>query len=112
MDDFHCSFCGKRRADARHFIAGPRVFICDACVAVCVRIVEKERAAASRGPASAPPDANARPPQPELHCSFCNKPRHSIEQLIHGGSPGHDVYICNECLALSAEIVGVEMATQ
>ena len=31
MDDFHCSFCGKRRREVRKLISGPRVFICDDC---------------------------------------------------------------------------------
>jgi ClpX C4-type zinc finger len=39
----HCSFCGKARAEVRHLIAGPNVFICDDCVELCQRIVEGEQ---------------------------------------------------------------------
>ena len=42
MDDFHCSFCGKRRREVRKLISGPRVFICDECVALCNEILSKE----------------------------------------------------------------------
>ena len=42
MDDFHCSFCGKRRREVRKLISGPRVFICDECVALCNDIIAKE----------------------------------------------------------------------
>jgi len=28
-----CSFCGKGEPEVRKLIAGPRVYICDACVA-------------------------------------------------------------------------------
>jgi ATP-dependent Clp protease ATP-binding subunit ClpX len=45
MDDFHCSFCGKRRREVRKLISGPRVFICDECVALCNDILAKEEAA-------------------------------------------------------------------
>src|SRR5262249_35711448 len=34
--DFHCSFCGRARADVKSLISGPRVFICDACYAASV----------------------------------------------------------------------------
>src|SRR5258706_3302783 len=44
MDDFHCSFWGKRRGEVRKLIAGPRVFICDECVALCNDIIAKEEA--------------------------------------------------------------------
>src|SRR6187401_3836067 len=45
MDDFHCSFCGKRRREVRKLISGPRVFICDECVGLCNDILAKEEAA-------------------------------------------------------------------
>ena len=35
-----CSFCGKAQAEVRKLIAGPTVFICDECVAVCVDIMK------------------------------------------------------------------------
>ncbi len=44
MDDFHCSFCGKRRREVRKLISGPRVFICDECVGLCNDILAKEEA--------------------------------------------------------------------
>jgi ATP-dependent Clp protease ATP-binding subunit ClpX len=37
-----CSFCGKSHAEVRKLIAGPGVYICDNCVAVCMRVLEKE----------------------------------------------------------------------
>ena len=42
MDDFHCSFCQKRRREVRKLISGPRVFICDECVNVCKKILDEE----------------------------------------------------------------------
>jgi hypothetical protein len=39
----HCSFCSKSQHDVRALIAGPAVFICDECVALCDDIVENEK---------------------------------------------------------------------
>lgn len=37
-----CSFCGKSHAEVRKLIAGPGVYICDACVGVCKQVLDKE----------------------------------------------------------------------
>ena len=34
-----CSFCGKGKGDVEKLIAGPRVFICNECVNLCIEIV-------------------------------------------------------------------------
>ena len=41
-DLLKCSFCGKMQKQVRKLIAGPGVFICDECIALCVEIVEEE----------------------------------------------------------------------
>src|SRR5215813_7481530 len=35
-----CSFCGKSNKEVARLIGGPGVYICDACVSVCNRILE------------------------------------------------------------------------
>lgn len=35
-----CSFCGKSQHEVKKLIAGPAVFICDACVGLCVTIID------------------------------------------------------------------------
>jgi ATP-dependent Clp protease ATP-binding subunit ClpX len=37
-----CSFCGKRKGQCDKLIAGPGVYICNECVAVCDDIVSIE----------------------------------------------------------------------
>ncbi len=37
-----CSFCGKPQAVATRLIAGSGVYICDACVRLCMSIIEDE----------------------------------------------------------------------
>ncbi|HTI73122.1 MAG TPA: ClpX C4-type zinc finger protein, partial [Candidatus Limnocylindria bacterium] len=37
-----CSFCGKPKNEVKKLIAGPGVYICDNCVAVCKSVLDKE----------------------------------------------------------------------
>jgi hypothetical protein len=34
-----CSFCGKLEDEVKKLVAGPDVYICDACVHVCTRLM-------------------------------------------------------------------------
>jgi ATP-dependent Clp protease ATP-binding subunit ClpX len=38
-----CAFCGRPRSAVRKLVAGPGVFICDRCIAVCRRLLADER---------------------------------------------------------------------
>ena len=49
-----CSFCGKRQEQVRRLVAGPGVYICDQCIALCNQIMneappETPEAASSKG---------------------------------------------------------------
>ena len=46
-----CSFCRKPNTEVRRLVAGPGVFICDGCVALCAQLVD--------GPPSATPQLAA-----------------------------------------------------
>jgi ATP-dependent protease Clp ATPase subunit len=35
-----CSFCLKPNTEARRLVAGPGVFICDGCVALCAQLID------------------------------------------------------------------------
>lgn len=37
-----CSFCGKASEEVNKLIAGPGIYICDGCVQLCNKILEKE----------------------------------------------------------------------
>ena len=43
----------------------------------------------------------------QLRCSFCGKPQDQVKKLI----AGPDVYICDECVALCADIVDEDVET-
>src|SRR5688572_17678179 len=51
-----CSLCNKKQGDVRKLIAGPRVFICEECVSVCVDIIKDDAVAEA---ARSNPDAHA-----------------------------------------------------
>ncbi len=35
----YCSFCRKSQTEVKKLIAGPAVFICDACITLCAQII-------------------------------------------------------------------------
>ncbi|EKD74935.1 MAG: hypothetical protein ACD_44C00289G0001 [uncultured bacterium] len=38
----HCSFCGKSQREVKKLIAGPSVYVCDECIALCNDIIQEE----------------------------------------------------------------------
>jgi hypothetical protein len=46
MKNLYCSFCLKPRKEVKQLIAGPGVHICDACVALCDRLLTGKPTAA------------------------------------------------------------------
>ncbi|MDO4669919.1 MAG: ATP-dependent Clp protease ATP-binding subunit ClpX [Aerococcus sp.] len=40
----HCSFCGKSQEQVEKIIAGPDVYICNECVALCQQIIDEDKA--------------------------------------------------------------------
>jgi hypothetical protein len=44
---YRCSFCGKSQTEVKTLVAGPGVFICDECVALCQAIIAKKAATQS-----------------------------------------------------------------
>jgi ATP-dependent Clp protease ATP-binding subunit ClpX len=45
----YCSFCGKSQHEVKKLIAGPSVFVCDECIALCNDIIKEETQAAALG---------------------------------------------------------------
>jgi ATP-dependent protease Clp ATPase subunit len=89
-------------------ISGPRVFICNECVALCVAILEKEKVAEADG-ASSDASVESKPPKDvQLHCSFCGRRQAEVKQLIAGPT----VFICDTCIALCLDIMAEEAAAQ
>jgi len=49
-----CSFCGKGAAEVSKLVAGPRVFICDSCIAEASRLMSDPSIGASAQSQPAP----------------------------------------------------------
>jgi ATP-dependent Clp protease ATP-binding subunit ClpX len=46
----HCSFCGKDETQVAKLVAGPKVYICDACVATARNIMDNSNGGDSSTP--------------------------------------------------------------
>ena len=65
QDPLFCSFCKKTQHDVEKLIAGPDVYICDACVAACQELIAAERDRHSvTGPGRSTPPARRPLPTP------------------------------------------------
>ncbi len=96
---YRCSFCGKSKDHVQRLIAGPGVYICDECIALCDGILQEEG------------QQRERPMTRETtsyRCSFCGKNQEQGRRLIAG--PGR-VYICQQCIALCNRIIEDEGQT-
>jgi len=89
--DAVCTWCGRPPSEVAKLIAGPRVYICDACVE------SAERAAAGR-PHGAFMNVTGRVAG---RCGFCAKKADRTRSLV-SASTGH---VCTECLAVCREIL-------
>lgn len=67
---FHCSFCGKSQHEVRKLIAGPSVYVCDECVALCNDIISEE---SQNEKNAALTDALPRLPTPSEICDTLNE---------------------------------------
>src|SRR3990167_10993919 len=62
VQTLYCSFCGKSQHEVQKLIAGPSVFVCNECVALCNDIIrEEEMAQATMG------DQSKLPKPQEIH---------------------------------------------
>ena len=104
-----CSFCGKPQKEVRKLIAGPRVYICDRCIALTGNVISSGNAAdTALGSISAVPDQVIR-----IRCSFCGKDRGQTSGLAAmpsraGRKASEFAAICSECLELCNEIITEE----
>ena len=83
--NLRCSFCKKSHRDVRQLIAGPRVYICDECVQICVDFIAADRKGASD--AALKDGRLATPPQwpvgsEMVRCGLCRMPTPASDALL------------------------------
>jgi hypothetical protein len=89
--DAVCTYCDRPPSEVAKLIAGPNVYICDACV---TRAENALAGGADRGPAVLSRSITAR-------CAFCRKRRNAERPLI--AQPAAN--ICGDCLRLCRQIL-------
>jgi ClpX C4-type zinc finger len=108
--DLSCRFCGATQHAVRKLIAGPSVYICDACVVLAEGVLGSGRAAGTRlGQLSAVPEQDG-----QARCSFCGKHRDQVTGQVvmparYAGEPPGPATVCVECLSLCTEILNEEL---
>ena len=92
--DAVCTWCDRPPSEVDKLVAGPHVYICDACVTAAESVLAGDR------PATGPFD-DVRTTGVASRCSFCGK-RASADRPIVSGPAGR---ICGDCLTQCREIM-------
>lgn len=93
--DAACSWCNRPPSEVAKLIAGPKVYICDACVEAAEEAIRNGGPDVASGAA-----AGGR-----YRCDFCRK-RSSDSRPIVVGPP----HVCGECLRTCSEILDSRVA--
>lgn len=73
--DMSCSFCGRPEAQVSKLIAGPKVYICDACVGAAEQVLRDDRSTEPPGGAF----MQRVPFGSRMRCSFCRRQSRRVE---------------------------------
>jgi hypothetical protein len=107
--DMICSFCGLPSSRVAKLIAGPNVYICDACVAAGETVLRSNTSKESAGGARVEPV----PFSSKVRCSFCRKkPRQTVLMVEKTKSNldlrlvcSGDKRVCERCLDICRRIL-------
>lgn len=90
-----CTFCGRPQEQVARLIAGPKVFICDSCLALAQQSITGSTPPGAHG-SLAPAGEKSK-----ARCSFCGKRRAAGRPLLAGPAGN----ICGECLDVCGQIL-------
>lgn len=100
-NDLACTFCGLGKNEVSRLVAGPGVYICDACVATARRVGDDRR---TRRAGAISLEVADDPGM--LACSFCGKAPRATGYLV---TTPVGARICDECVRLCDEIIAGEL---
>ncbi len=87
--DAVCTWCGRPPSEVTKLVAGPEIYICDACVRDAADALTR-----ARGTAGTLKGARSR-------CSFCRQSASPTRAVVSGPHAN----VCDECLALCREFM-------
>jgi hypothetical protein len=90
--DLICTWCDKPSSEVSKLIAGPAVFICDACITAAEAALSGGK---KGGAALKPAERGSR-----SRCSFCRKKADEKRAMVVG--PAN---VCSECLGICRQIL-------
>jgi hypothetical protein len=90
-----CTFCRRPQGEVAKLIAGPKVYICDICVATAEQSMTPSPAPALPGSLAPAKEGS------KARCSFCRKGR-TADRSLFTGSAGN---LCGECLSVCRQIL-------
>ena len=93
--DAICTWCDRPPSEVAKLVAGPNVYICDACVTAAGRI---ERGTGKAGAALKLAKTGSRE-----RCTFCHKRAVDTRAVVTGPK----AHICSECLRICREIMEI-----
>ena len=96
--DAICTWCDRPPSEVAKLVAGPDVYICDACVTAAGRV--------ERGPGKAGGALKLAKTRSRERCTFCQKRSSDTRSLVTGPA----AHICSECLRLCREIMQITAA--
>ncbi len=91
--DTVCTFCGRPPSEVSRLIAGPNVYICNACTADAGHVLSQHVSGGS-GLILAKRGSRDR-------CSFCGKRQQATRRVVSNRRAG----VCTECLSLCEQIL-------
>jgi len=96
-----CSFCNKHQDDVSELIAGPKVFICNECVAVCNDVLAENEQFEKRHGKKPRDNTSDRPtPWPNMiRCALRRTEINAGDGVVVGGNRGT---VCFDCFSAVA----------
>jgi ATP-dependent protease Clp ATPase subunit len=87
-----CTWCGRPPSEVGKLVAGPKIYICDACATdASRRLATMGTAEAGRG-------------RMRTRCSFCHRAGSGGRRIVEGARAN----VCDECLKLCCEFMQLD----
>jgi hypothetical protein len=97
--DAVCTWCGRPPSEVAKLVAGPRVYICDACIEAAEKVANGRRSPSD-------PFMGIKKTSAAATCAFCGKRAQKPRALVTGRAAN----VCTDCLRTCRDIVDAKSA--